>query len=234
MRAINILIMYAICLASCSDYVERSYHASRKTGLSKLLKVSGNIDPAIKPYVELFERYYGGTVRNLDISFDTSLRSFATCRVYWYGRKSVLINPNMWNNISAVFKTEADELYDFFSEEVRQIIIFHELGHCVLNKQHDGRRSVFYQQYFDGYEESVRELDMPSSLMSAEFHEHDIYNLIIYKDLYIRELFGGASIKDSVGKALDSFKKKSTGVRLEGGLTEVLLRAHLRPCDHLQ
>jgi hypothetical protein len=57
----------------------------------------------------------------------------------------------------------------------RESLVFHELGHCVLNKEHDA--SMISSFYFLDYR--------PKSIM----HPYAFYEYKIHRDDYIKELF---------------------------------------------
>jgi Zn-dependent peptidase ImmA (M78 family) len=79
--------------------------------------------PAVE-YVQLFEGVSQITIVNLVVEFeDLQPPKIANCRVYEDGRTPVIsIDPTFWMNAS---------------KETREQVTLHELGHCVLGKQHD-------------------------------------------------------------------------------------------------
>lgn len=80
------------------------------------------------PFLSNFEALYGKKVTNLSMSFTNfySLSIIGICESYESfllssGTKSIKIDKKFW---------------DESSETVKEILIFHELGHCVLDRDH--------------------------------------------------------------------------------------------------
>lgn len=74
--------------------------------------------------------------------------------------KFIILDETYWNE---------SDMYD------RESLVFHELGHCVLNKDHDASMVSFF--YFLDYR--------PKSIM----HPYSFYQYRLYRDDYIKELF---------------------------------------------
>lgn len=81
----------------------------------------GQVDPEFQPYVDLFMEYANLPVIHVDMYF----------------------NPQSGNVIGVCYKRGNDrkveidvEWWDKAGELDREILIFHELGHCVLEKPH--------------------------------------------------------------------------------------------------
>ena len=82
-------------------------------------------------YVQAFEVEYGEKIVDLDISFGDpkiyflpkEVKAIAACMINWgyMGSKKIVIDASFWDRIT---------------EDSREQLIFHELGHCVLGLDH--------------------------------------------------------------------------------------------------
>lgn len=88
------------------------------TGCGPKIQVSG-----FEKYVDKFERVGNIKIIELVIQFDYLEDSYAYCD------SAQLFS---WNTI-----TIDKETWDLFGETEREMIIFHEMGHCVLNRIHE-------------------------------------------------------------------------------------------------
>lgn len=98
---------------------------------SKMFDIQGRskpeaTDPAFTPYIQEFEHYYGRSVNHIPIGFsDLDKRVAGVC--YRSTMSSVtfsahiLIDRQYWDTITSYQKVN---------------LIFHELGHCALNRPH--------------------------------------------------------------------------------------------------
>lgn len=89
------------------------------------------IDSEFDNYVSKFEQQIEVDVE-LDIGFNKlEYPIVGSCYVYTTGYKEIIIDPDFWFN---TIQSEKEEL------------LFHELGHCVLNKEHD--ETILKAAYF--------------------------------------------------------------------------------------
>lgn len=111
----QIIIILSLFLASCAQ---------------PLSQQDPDSDPQLMAFIEQFESLTG---KNFDgkTYFTTTeeLKEFgvgvlAVCTKYLGGKKEIYIDENFWEQSDDSFKEE---------------LIFHELGHCVLNRDHDDR-----------------------------------------------------------------------------------------------
>ena len=129
MRGLYILLMI---LYSCGgnitttesqkdfDFQHKLYQTGRKIGINKIIKQDKSIDYRLKEFVEEFEMYYGGSIG--DIGVHIKQTKTASC-----------VNYTLLGYKEVVFPFE----FLHFPKEYQKIIIFHELGHCVLNQFHN-------------------------------------------------------------------------------------------------
>lgn len=93
-------------------------------------KISYKIESEFIPYVERFEQQIGVNVQ-MDISWGNLVDPIVgVCIKYTDGYKEIQINQTAWNN------------YEEFNKEE---VIFHELGHCILDRDHDTNLITEYE-----------------------------------------------------------------------------------------
>lgn len=148
-------IFIALFLSACSD---NSDHRTFKT-----------IDPAFDTYVKIFEELYGQPVDQVGLGFMIlPSPQVGVCKVWSNGRKEIFIDPQNWESADENSKTG---------------LILHELGHCVLGRQH-----VDSMVFYDG--NSIKG-QVPVSLMYPYNFFHD--GLDELKSYYFYELFNSGS-----------------------------------------
>ena len=90
-------------------------------GLITLGEPYNRVDPAFLDYCKVFERVVGESIpSDLEISFDPSMEEKST-GYYHKGKHYIKINPKRW---------------DKESNDFREMLILHELGHAVLRRKH--------------------------------------------------------------------------------------------------
>lgn len=116
------------------------------------------------PYVYEFERYFGRlTTTPINFALMTG-RYTGVCMKVSTGMKFININQKHWRGLT---------------EEQKEQLIFHELGHCELNKMH-----------FDGYRPINGTLCPRSIMKTFLFGLNDISRCYSQnRDYYIQELF---------------------------------------------
>ena len=81
------------------------------------------------------------------------------------GQKIVKINKEIWND---------------YDRNIQKEVIYHELGHCLLNRMHNNKRLL------------INNYSVPASIMNESvpsfFYNVDFYGL---KERLVDELFGG-------------------------------------------
>lgn len=129
------------------------------------------IDPSLIEYIEKFEQMYGGEVGGIKIIFaEQESPVIGMCKVWSNGsskRKQIEVDPYYWN-------------HEDTSEEEKIGLIYHELGHCFLDRPHTEDK---FTHVLPEYSVGVR---VPSSLM----YPYNFYSNR-YKDLesyYFTEL----------------------------------------------
>lgn len=125
-----------------------------------------HVDAEFAPYVSDFESHYGNPI-DIPMGFKKLDRpTVGVCYRWSSGYREIAVDPDWWE------KAEPAS---------RQELLFHELGHCVLNRQHS------------------REVDknkLPLSIMwPTVFSGYLLDNYEINFDRYIEELFADSKVK---------------------------------------
>lgn len=124
-------------------------------------------NPEFIPYIQMFEKLYGRKIGDIPIGFENIMRpTIGQCTRWTSGYKQIRIDPSYWQTAS---------------EPARIGLIFHELGHCELNRDH-----LDTVHYYSGIHIAG---DIPDSIMYP-------YNFFNYSyeelsDYYFYELFHG-------------------------------------------
>lgn len=121
------LALIAILTSSCgmpilSKHVERKTHSNR---------MYSSTNSSFSPYVGQFEQHgkqvtgnpnytVGDIPINFDIPEDNSFEG--VCYIYSNNSREIIIRKDWW---------------DSASDEDKESLIFHELGHCALDRDHD-------------------------------------------------------------------------------------------------
>lgn len=122
-----ILATIAILTSSCGMPLIGK-HVQKKSGTSRLF---ASTDATFAPYVASFEAYGKNITSNqnfkvgdIPINFGTPENtSFqAVCYIYSNDAREIIVRKEWW---------------DYASDSDKESIIFHELGHCRLNREHD-------------------------------------------------------------------------------------------------
>ena len=110
----------------------------------------GSIDPAFKSYISTFESMYGAKVTDIDFYFKAlDYPVIGQCSIWTtnYGKiKHIQVDPTYWND-------------EITSEEQKIGLIFHEIGHCFLDRPHTEDKMFYTPQ---GFSFKVK---IPSSIM---------------------------------------------------------------------
>jgi hypothetical protein len=165
--------------------------AAKKIGMGKILPDDRKkgVDPELLPYVRSFEAAYGKPIGDITVNFGEIKGDFGepgskntggTCTMRVDGRREVNISRLSWE----LFKEQAPS----FMEPT----VWHELGHCVLERDHTSARMTIPN--------SEGEIEVAASVM---YPSTDFYAFDEYRDYYIGELFR-RSLMDDVDNQGDS------------------------------
>lgn len=135
----------------------------------RLVITNGIVDTLLKPYVYRFELDYGKPIRLMTIVFG-KLEYPTLGRCYYFedgdDDRQIIINKDTWFNMKDITK---------------ELVMYHELGHCELNRYHHDNRLVEWSPNAD-----TESLKVPISLMN-EFISFHHYSTL--REYYIKELF---------------------------------------------
>jgi hypothetical protein len=145
------------------------------------------IDPAFAPYVKQFEDILGRSIGDIPIQFGPQNGDVIGVCVVWNSAwREIKIDPNYWK----------DGAYD---NDERMSLIFHELGHCVLNR---GHLSSMWT-----YTNNQGPWSVPVSFMNPYVFFSDYPPYLDLKSYYINELFhpapGYPTLNESAGELDD-------------------------------
>ena len=108
-----------------------------------------------KPYVDKFIEIYKKPMPPLIVTIGDLDTGLAFCDRFDNGQKKIRIQKDSWETLCIAQK---------------QAVIFHELGHCVLNRDHTENESISYMRtaisLCDFYEEN--EFDLINELFDIE------------------------------------------------------------------
>lgn len=128
--------------------------------------ISG-IDPAFKPYVDVFESKYGSSIGDIPIQFaDLTYPTIGTCTRWSSGHRQIVVDKDYWDNPDV-------------QDSAKLGLILHELGHCVLNRDHVNSLYYYAGTHVAGH--------IPYSIMYPyNFYSNNYLELESY---YLEELF---------------------------------------------
>ena len=118
MKVLLLLTLLASCGQTGLVIVDKTPKDPRKHQIT---------DPAFNKYIEEFETLYGDNINNVPINFndlDTTTK-VGICRIWGTGHTEIEIDEGHWQTMS---------------EDRRLALIFHELGHCALKRDHNDDR----------------------------------------------------------------------------------------------
>lgn len=110
------LLLIVISVTSCgSEYKDHIFVQDRNNHKSI------SVNDEFKPYVEKFKELYSLNF-HIRVEFEDLEKTYVGMCYYWDdGHREIGIDQDRWQRLSA------DE---------REVLIFHELGHCILNRDH--------------------------------------------------------------------------------------------------
>lgn len=168
------LIALAALSVSCGDMatsdLTKSGARQSTTGANGGLSL---VDERLAPMVARFEQRYGKSIGNIPIQIlPLSDNRAGTCRLWYDGRREIIVSEQFYSDVK-------DDTF------LLQATVFHELGHCVLDRDHDSGRTT--QKSANIY----KSLMYPYVFSSSKIYEDNA-------DYYHGELFSGAG-KGSLG-----------------------------------
>jgi len=142
-----------------------------------ITKPSPNHSPEdFQSYIARFEALWGNKVSGVDISIGTIYNENLSVSTKAAGVCIRTIRPVIIFNVL---------MWDMFSDFYKEMLVFHELGHCVLNRNHPDQYEVYQVPNF------LKHSSCPYSLMDSNRTERTMTESCyrLYRDYYILELF---------------------------------------------
>lgn len=125
------------------------------------------VDERLAPMVARFEKRYGKSIGNIPVQIlPLSDNRAGTCRLWYDGRREIIVSEQFYNDVK----------HDTF---LLQATVFHELGHCVLDRDHESGRTTRNNANI------YKSLMYPYVFSSSEIYEDNA-------DYYHDELFSAA------------------------------------------
>lgn len=151
------LLPILLLLASCGETVDTKDYVFIKTRVNTMFTT---VDDEILEYYHRFESTYNVKIDNIPANF-VKLEEpiLGTCNIYNGGAREILVDVRSW---------------DQMSDLSRELLVFHELGHCYLERGHTDETVTSP----DG--------DIPKSIMSTWILSDTLYEK--YKEYYRDEL----------------------------------------------
>jgi len=129
----------------------------------------GKIQPEFVPYVAKFEAMSGSKVSDIDFEFKDMQKPVIGLCVIWSDRngqdKYIYVDPTYWNDPNV-------------TEDQKVSAIFHEIGHCHLNRDHTTDKMSYKKQNLT--------YKVPSSFMYPSIFYGDFYKPL--ENYYFSEL----------------------------------------------
>ena len=149
MKYLIMLLLITGCGKNISDFLNINQPKFKKA----------DTNPIFAPLIKSFESELGLTVKVPIVLKRIEQKYAGVCLVYSNGYREIQINSDYW--------------YSYTPEQKEQLV-YHELGHCVLNKEHDNTlrencpNSIMRSYMFNTYE--INECYLPE-------HNHYMENL---------------------------------------------------------
>lgn len=129
------LILAALLLSSCGRGEEANVNAykmnrgAHRAGIDVIGKafLPSKSDGRLIPYVKRYERDVEHIVRNVPVTFSTDIGAAGYCQYNLDGTRQVVIDQDSWEHPMGY--QDSPEHIEVF----REIVLFHELTHCVRN-----------------------------------------------------------------------------------------------------
>lgn len=138
---------------------------SSKPVFSKKIPLNNRVvDRELLKYVEKFEDLWGKRI-NFRVTFGEMLDNYAGyCQIYPLKRKIVVINKKNFKK---------------YNEDQKEVLLFHEMGHCALYKDHNNDL-IYFKKFSRKYPKSI--------MYDSVFNIDQILVYRVYKKYYHEEL----------------------------------------------
>ncbi|MFZ9000312.1 MAG: hypothetical protein ACO20H_03355 [Bacteriovoracaceae bacterium] len=172
--------IFILLFTSCGSPFFKKHIIKHPEGVTRQYSTT---NPVFQEYITQFKTAHK-QIHSSDIRLDhipinfgkPSKKSFeGVCHIYYDGTKEILIRKDWW-----------DRYVGESGETVKRLMIFHELGHCLLDREHKNEMITHGDK------------EINASIMSATLMPFPDYNT--YMNQYDRELFTSSheSLKSSL------------------------------------
>lgn len=176
--AARLVALAAFCVG-CGDMTDLTQAGTRQATAS--YEADGAlslVDERLVPMVKLFEQRYGKAIGNIPVQIlPLSDNRAGTCRLWYDGRREIIVAEQFYNSVK-------DDRF------LLQATVFHELGHCVLDRDHESGKTIHKDRTI------YKSLMYPYVFSSSEIYEDNA-------DYYHDELFSDAG-RGSLGLRLET------------------------------
>lgn len=179
-------------IAGCGDgRIENDYIYDTSVYEDRRSRQFDLIDEEILPYYKRFEETFGREIGDIPANFVKLAYPVAgMCYYYADGRKEIHIDLRIWDK------------YDDIGKEA---IVFHELGHCLLMRQHNNNLTNLGR--YEDVPESVMNSVLPLPFLYKKFHDH-----------YISELSGNSlSLTEELDESKTVPAEENSGATIKDG-----------------
>lgn len=161
-------LLIFLFLISCGSDKEPMYYLNRVSD-TVIINTEDykNTRTVFRQYIDTFERNIGVEIpSDLRMRFTRKdLGVSAYCTLSWDGDREIVINYDEW-----LIFSENPEEYNL----MREALIFHELGHCILGKKHNKGMKDFFSEETGTYYKAPESLMYPSIsfwyIMNREYY----------------------------------------------------------------
>ncbi len=198
----KIIICILIITANCGKKSSTRLYSTTDSEFEELI---GEFKQKIDEFK--MEGYFQGVV---PVNFhDTGNPLYAgVCNKYPDGTREIFINKEYWGEVSS---SESQTRLDIINSR-RRLLLFHELGHCILNRGHqDNTVGDFIK---GSGQDSYINKKLKISIMNTHLISINIYEK--YREGYIKELF-----TSNPNTLLSLFKKPDPKTEIESSNIEV-------------
>lgn len=112
-KAILPILLIVGCGGNLTDYVKRTTYVNKRTP---------HIEEEFRPFVNKFDNIYGTDVRILVAWSTLGETTLGECHSWSDGYREIKIDDVKW---------------PYLTEDGKEHLIFHELGHCIFNLDHN-------------------------------------------------------------------------------------------------
>lgn len=144
------------------------------------------VNPEFIKYVNSFEKEYGKSIGDVSMDFvDQPSNIVGLCKKWGYTYRQVEVDKTYWKQAT---------------EEERMGLVFHELGHCVLDREHKSDYFLYNGLHITG--QVPASLMFPYNFYTSFYSELEAY----YKYEMFHPQLAKEIVKSSIGEPVETSK----------------------------